>query len=297
MSLDPQLSYLTGSNRATIADVLVYAALPDATLTSSKSVLSRWARTVVTDDFVKPLARAAASSSSASAGQPSVAAEAGASTQQKASTFTKPTAEEIERRRLEKEKAKAEKEKAKGDAGVKVAAANPNAKPAAATPTDATGLDIRVGKITAIARHPEADKLFVETIDLGTEQRNIVSGLVDYYTAEELEGRLVLVVCNLKPKPLKGVVSQGMVLCASIAENGATKLSIVSPPEGTAAGTRVSFGGNLSETAPEALSNNTAAELLAHLNTDAAGVMRWKEDVAAVPLGNIASSIVSAVVK
>jgi len=76
-------------------------------------------------------------------------------------------------------------------------------------------LDIRVGKIVKAWHHPEADKLFVEEIDLGEgEPRQIVSGLREVYTQEEFEGKTILVVCNMKPAKMRGVMSSGMVLCA-----------------------------------------------------------------------------------
>jgi methionyl-tRNA synthetase len=73
---------------------------------------------------------------------------------------------------------------------------------------------IRVGRIVSVERHPKADKLYVETVDLGGEQRRIVSGLVPYYREEELLGRNILLVVNLKPARLRGVESQGMLLAA-----------------------------------------------------------------------------------
>jgi len=65
-----------------------------------------------------------------------------------------------------------------------------------------------------IKRHPDAEKLYIETVDLGTEQRTIVSGLVPHYTEEELKGRNVVLVANLKPALLRGVESNGMLLAA-----------------------------------------------------------------------------------
>ena len=67
-------------------------------------------------------------------------------------------------------------------------------------------------KIVEIRRHPDAEKLFVETVDLGTEKRTIVSGLVPHYKEEELLGHTVVLVANLKPAILRGVESQGMLL-------------------------------------------------------------------------------------
>ncbi len=92
-------------------------------------------------------------------------------------------------------------------------------------------------KITEVRQHPEADKLFVEQIDDGSgSPRQIVSGLVGHYTPEELEGKTVLVVDNLKPAKLRGEKSQGMLLAAED-ESGETVEVVFL--EGVAPGTRV----------------------------------------------------------
>lgn len=75
-------------------------------------------------------------------------------------------------------------------------------------------VDLRVGKIISIKKHEKADKLFVEQVDLGDKTVQIVSGLVGHYTAEELEGKHLVIVANLKPAQLRGEISQGMVLAA-----------------------------------------------------------------------------------
>jgi len=80
-------------------------------------------------------------------------------------------------------------------------------------------LNIKVAKILEVQRIPDADKLYIEKIDLGTEQRQIVSGLVPYYEPEELVGKHVLVITNLKKAKLRGVESEGMLLAADIGES------------------------------------------------------------------------------
>jgi methionyl-tRNA synthetase len=75
-------------------------------------------------------------------------------------------------------------------------------------------VDLRVARIVNVEKHPKADKLYVKTVDLGGETRQIVSGLVPYYRPEQLEGRNVLMVTNLKPARLRGVESRGMLLAA-----------------------------------------------------------------------------------
>ncbi len=85
----------------------------------------------------------------------------------------------------------------------------------------AARVDLRVAKITAIERHPEADKLYIETLDVGEEDpRQIVSGLVPYYKEEELLGKNIILVYNLKPAKLRGVKSQGMLLAADNTPEG-----------------------------------------------------------------------------
>lgn len=74
-------------------------------------------------------------------------------------------------------------------------------------------LNLVVGKIIEIEKHPDADKLYVETIDIGKDKpRQIVSGLKDYYELDELKDKKVIVVANLKPAKMRGVESQGMLL-------------------------------------------------------------------------------------
>jgi len=73
-------------------------------------------------------------------------------------------------------------------------------------------LDLEVGEILSITNHPNAEKLFVEKVRLADGERQIVSGLVGYYLAEELVGKKVVIVKNLKPALLRGVESNGMLL-------------------------------------------------------------------------------------
>jgi methionyl-tRNA synthetase len=75
-------------------------------------------------------------------------------------------------------------------------------------------VELRVAKIVEVQKHPSADKLYIEKVDLGFEQRQIVSGLVPYYSEDELEGRNIILVSNLKPAKLRGEISEGMLLAA-----------------------------------------------------------------------------------
>lgn len=75
-------------------------------------------------------------------------------------------------------------------------------------------VELKVGQILEVEGIEKADKLYKLTVDLGTEKRTIVSGLVKYYTPEQLLNKQVVVVANLKPVKLRGVESQGMLLAA-----------------------------------------------------------------------------------
>ncbi|XP_063367840.1 tyrosine--tRNA ligase, cytoplasmic [Cydia amplana] len=99
-------------------------------------------------------------------------------------------------------------------------------------------LDIRVGRIVEVSKHPDADALYVEKIDVGEgEPRTIVSGLVNFVPIEEMQNRDVVVLCNLKPAKMRGVESKGMVLCASVDEP--KQVEPLLPPEGSKPGDRI----------------------------------------------------------
>jgi methionine--tRNA ligase beta chain len=76
-------------------------------------------------------------------------------------------------------------------------------------------IELRVATVKSAEAHPNADKLMVLQIDLGSEQRQICAGIRDHYTPEELIGRQIVVVANLETARLRGLESQGMLLAAS----------------------------------------------------------------------------------
>ena len=80
-------------------------------------------------------------------------------------------------------------------------------------------LDLVVGKIIECKKHPNADKLLISQVDIGSEVRQVISGIAKYYKPEELVGKKVIVVRNLKEANLRGEKSYGMILCASDKEN------------------------------------------------------------------------------
>ena len=79
---------------------------------------------------------------------------------------------------------------------------------------DFAKLEFRVAEVISAEHHPKADKLLVLHVKLGSETRTIVSGIKKWYTPEELAGKKVIIVANLKPVKLRGIESQGMILAA-----------------------------------------------------------------------------------
>lgn len=76
-------------------------------------------------------------------------------------------------------------------------------------------LDLRVAEVTACEKMKKADKLLILTLKVGEEERTVVSGIAQHYTPEEMVGKKVVLLANLKPTKLRGVMSQGMILAAS----------------------------------------------------------------------------------
>lgn len=85
-------------------------------------------------------------------------------------------------------------------------------------------LEIRIARVIAVADHPNADRLYVLTIDVGGATRQIVAGIKPHYAREALVGRQIVIVNNLEPAMLRGVESQAMLLAASD-ENGVSLLT------------------------------------------------------------------------
>lgn len=92
--------------------------------------------------------------------------------------------------------------------------------PGAPKPTitidDFLKLDLRVAKIVTAENHPKADRLFKLSVDDGSGTlRTLCAGIREHYTAEQLVGRMIIIVANLAPRDLRGVESRGMLLAAS----------------------------------------------------------------------------------
>src|SRR5436305_10697007 len=103
---------------------------------------------------------------------------------------------------------------------------------------DFAKLELRVATVVECKAHPNADKLLVLQIDLGTERRQICAGLRQHYTPEQLVGKQIVVVANLAPRQMRGEVSQGMLLAATDTATG--RVIVVSPSENVAGGSKVS---------------------------------------------------------
>lgn len=151
-------------------------------------------------------------------------------------------------------------------------APKPPKAPAATAPLSPSLIDLRVGHILKAIKHPEADSLFVSTIAMGDKAgtddtteyegqvvRTVCSGLNGLVPLEEMQGRKVVVVANLKPVKMRGIKSCAMVLAASprLAEgeedNHAGPVELVTPPPDSKAGERVYFEGWKGE--PEGILN------------------------------------------
>ncbi|ROW05288.1 hypothetical protein VSDG_00491 [Cytospora chrysosperma] len=143
-----------------------------------------------------------------------------------------------------------------------VVAAQQKPPPAPAAPLSPALIDLRVGHVLKAIKHPEADSLFVSTIAMGDPKgapetdeyegqvvRTVCSGLNGLVPLEEMQGRKVVVVCNLKPVKMRGIKSSAMVLAASPrlkegeADDHKGPVELVNPPADAKAGDKVFFEG------------------------------------------------------
>ncbi len=99
-------------------------------------------------------------------------------------------------------------------------------------------IDLRVGKIIKAEKIEGKDKLYKLQVDLGNCQRTLVAGIAKYYSLEELVGKEIVVVKNLKPAKIAGIVSEGMLLAAGSINSDMAVL--VSPEKEVAPGTEIS---------------------------------------------------------
>jgi len=97
-------------------------------------------------------------------------------------------------------------------------------------------LDIRIGTVKECVQVKGSDKLYKLQVEMGDEVRQIITGLVDYYTDEELAGKRIAVVMNLKPAKIFGQMSYGMLLCAETKEG---ELALITTDNPIADGARI----------------------------------------------------------
>lgn len=128
-----------------------------------------------------------------------------------------------------------EKERKKAEKAAKKAKKKKAEEPKEPINIDTFGkVALQAGKVTACSVHPEADRLLVETVDLGNgDVRQIVSGIAKWYRPEDLIGKTVIVVSNLEPATLRGMESQGMILCADTKKQA----EVIFLPDSVAPGT------------------------------------------------------------
>ncbi|ORX50602.1 nucleic acid-binding protein [Hesseltinella vesiculosa] len=139
-------------------------------------------------------------------------------------------------------------------------------------------LHLKVGTITNVQPHPEADHLYIEKLDVGEpEERTIVSGLAKFMPMTDLQGKKVVVVANMKPSRFRGVLSQGMLMAAANAEG--TKVDLLTVSSESANGDRVV----LSSVEPHGEPDGTLKpkqkvfeQIAPFLRTDAQGVATYK---------------------
>jgi len=152
-------------------------------------------------------------------------------------------------------------------------------------------LDLRIGKIVSVKAHPDADALYIEEIDMGEEKpRQVISGLKKFVSEDDMQGRFVVVCCNLKAVNMRGVRSNGMVMCASDAEH--TRVEPLMPPDNVAVGEKISFEGfgqaPLEEIKPK---QKILEALFPSLVTDPEGIARYKDIPFTCSKGPIRSTI------
>ena len=247
-------SYLVGQ-RFTVADVAVYQQLVQhnqiSTLDQAKNV-ARWV------DHIQHLCEASAVVLHKFEQAPVVIPLPVAEVKKEAVPAAAvpppaPAANEGKKEDVKTEKKEEKKEEKKG--GDKKEAKKEEKKEEAAATGDAdldpSKLEIRVGLVVKCWNHADSEKLLCEEIDLGEgTNRSIASGIRAHYTAEQVQGRKVLVLSNLKERSIAGFKSQGMVLCA--VNEDRSSVVLVEPPANANVGDRVVFTGFTGEPATPA---------------------------------------------
>jgi len=99
-------------------------------------------------------------------------------------------------------------------------------------------LDLRVGQVKSVEKIPDTNNLYKLEVDLGDKTQTVVSGLVPYYTEEQLKNKKIILFTNLEPRIIRGIESNGMVLAAVSEDEKDVRL--LQPDDGVELGARVS---------------------------------------------------------
>ena len=100
---------------------------------------------------------------------------------------------------------------------------------------DFSKIDLRIGKIIEASDHPDAKKLYLLKVDIGEKVIQLVAGIKPSYQAQELAGKLIVVLVNLEPKEIRGCVSEGMALAAG----GGNDISLIISDKNIAVGSKI----------------------------------------------------------
>uniref|UniRef100_A0AAY5ESX9 tRNA-binding domain-containing protein n=1 Tax=Electrophorus electricus TaxID=8005 RepID=A0AAY5ESX9_ELEEL len=142
------------------------------------------------------------------------------------------------------------------------------------TKPDVSRLDLRIGRILAVRKHPESESLNVQEVDVGEPTpRTVVTGLANHVLPEQLQDSLAVLLCNVRLVKVRGVQSQARVLCAV----NQTKMEPLAPPPGAQPGDRVTFQNYPGEAERELNPKQRVWErLLPDLHTDSRGVATYR---------------------
>lgn len=129
-------------------------------------------------------------------------------------------------------------------AGERAASGTRKSAPKDEAVEDVCRVEMKVGRIVGVVKHPNADRLYIERVDFGEDkERVVVSGLVGHFAVADLQDRLCCFVTNLKPASICKTLSQGMILVGKQSgEDGAEKLALLAPPAGSRPGDLLRFG-------------------------------------------------------
>uniref|UniRef100_A0A6B2KY41 methionine--tRNA ligase n=1 Tax=Arcella intermedia TaxID=1963864 RepID=A0A6B2KY41_9EUKA len=161
-------------------------------------------------------------------------------------------------------------------------------------PVDISRVNLRIGKIVNCKKHPDADHLYIEEIDIGeAKPRQVVSGLAKHIPLEKMQNRMIVVVTNMKPSKFRGVESQAMVIAAT-ADSG--EVDLLDPPAGAQIGEKILFEGF--EGQPDATLDAKKVDVIGLVKpdmvTDDQGVAKYKSAVWMTSAGPCTASLKNA---